>query len=271
MFSNVGLRLGKHPLADCQIHLTQLLLDQLLQHTETGGLPSSIIHRSLQCTPEILDWPQLRTVGRVCSPWDKGNVWPLQHLSSLGSIAAAGKVRPGEEVPRRVVELNEQLPGYTNQDCLTTANFLHLMDKTSDILNSISPNRVVFRVALCQGKSKDIAESIFEQVEEMLQVLTDVHGMLLIHTKRRTGFLGLLADIKTVRRLLEDMDDDLLHLFPYKFSQDHLELFFNGRNGLPTRQVSHSTLRFAPCQFLLVVALQEVFQPTSMHQMTLLS
>ncbi len=34
------------------------------------------------------------------------------------------------------------------------------------------------------GKSEDMttAESILEQVEEMPQVLTDVHGMQLIHT-----------------------------------------------------------------------------------------
>ena len=63
-------------------------------------------------------------------------------------------------------------------------------------------------------------------------------------TQRRTGFVGLLCDMVSVRHLFRSLvagdDPALKYLLTYKLSQDHLELFFGairqrgGWNNNPT-------------------------------------
>ena len=63
-------------------------------------------------------------------------------------------------------------------------------------------------------------------------------------TKRKTGFIGFLVAIKSFKGIFHDLveveDAPLKYLLTYKFSQDHLELFFGairaagGSNNNPT-------------------------------------
>ena len=65
-------------------------------------------------------------------------------------------------------------------------------------------------------------------------------------TRRKTGFVGFLVAIKSTKELfhnlVETVDAPLKYLLMYKFSQDHLELFFGavrsagGFNNNPTAQ-----------------------------------
>ena len=62
--------------------------------------------------------------------------------------------------------------------------------------------------------------------------------------KRKTGFIGFLVGIKSVQGMFHDLVESpnppLRYLLTYKFSQDHLELFFGavraagGCNNNPT-------------------------------------
>ena len=65
-------------------------------------------------------------------------------------------------------------------------------------------------------------------------------------TKRKTGFVGFILAIESVKMLFKDLvgsiDPPMNYLLTYKFSQDHLELFFGavrsagGFNNNPTAQ-----------------------------------
>ena len=65
-------------------------------------------------------------------------------------------------------------------------------------------------------------------------------------TKRKTGFVGFLVATESVKLLLKELmerdEAPMNYLLTYKFSQDHLELFFGaiqsagGFNNNPTAQ-----------------------------------
>ena len=129
-----------------------------------------------------------------------------------------------------------KIDGFTSPDVLATARFEEILDKLFDILNSRSPNSPEFKRSLTEENFHS-AEEVFAQAEMMFAALEDGKGNKLIHSQRKTGPLGLLADIKSVRGLMEEIRSGSFNMFflsTYKFSQDHLELFFNvirTRNG----------------------------------------
>ena len=83
-------------------------------------------------------------------------------------------------------------------------------------------------------------------VEFPFKGLKDVTGAPMHKTKRKTGFVGFLVAIESVKLLFEELvekdDAPMKYLLTYKFSQDHLELFFGairsagGFNNNPTAQ-----------------------------------
>ena len=63
-----------------------------------------------------------------------------------------------------------------------------------------------------------------------MRSLTDESGKPIIETKRKTGFLGFLIGMQSIKEIFSVYVDPprapLKYLLSYKFSQDHLELFF---------------------------------------------
>ena len=93
-------------------------------------------------------------------------------------------------------------------------------------------------------KSEFIWESFLSGATLYISDLRDPTGQLLIESRRKTGFIGFLAAIKSITALYADLvygdDAPLQYILTYKFSQDHLELFFSalrsafGSNNNPT-------------------------------------
>ncbi len=128
------------------------------------------------------------------------------------------------------------MEGFNEQDVLVTAEFLEINDKVLDILNSKSPMGRLYKAALSNKKIEE-TEKVFKEAEGMYSSLEAEGGVKIVHSKIKCGFLGLLADIQTVRRLyvfIREGQLNMTYLPCYKFSQDHLELLFNCirlRNG----------------------------------------
>ena len=65
--------------------------------------------------------------------------------------------------------------------------------------------------------------------------MTDVGGKSMYLTPRRTGFLGFACSIESIIKLFEDLvlapNAPMTYLLTYKFSQDHIELFFSAVRG----------------------------------------
>ena len=111
----------------------------------------------------------------------------------------------------------------------TVAFFRHMND-AFDVLNS----RNIFGKGSKAPMNKDNFQShlkILNDCKEFLLGLTDASGVPMHQGPRKTGFLGLIISMQSYIRLHERLvlaeDAPLTHLLAYKFSQDHLELFFS--------------------------------------------
>jgi len=133
---------------------------------------------------------------------------------------------------------DNEFDGFKDIDVLATSDFIDLLDKTFDILNS--------RNVLAKGYKRSLTtdhqcilrtEEVFTACEEMLQSVTQPDGTKLLLTPRRTGPMGIICSMNVVRFLLNEMMSKniaLKYLLTYKLSQDHIELFFGAirlRNG----------------------------------------
>lgn len=117
-----------------------------------------------------------------------------------------------------------KIEGFEHNDVLVTAKFLELHDKMLDICNSRSQFALGLRRALSSNNIQD-AYKVFDELTEMITELETEKGVKLIHSRRKTGFLGLLACAQTIRGLFQCMEDgslELEHLRCYKMCQGKL-------------------------------------------------
>ena len=87
----------------------------------------------------------------------------------------------------------------------------------------------VIRQAL-RTNNKGLWLSFLEEASNYIKGLTDVTGVPMHMTKRKTGFVGFLVAIESLKLLFKELVEGekapMNDLLTYKFSQDHLELFF---------------------------------------------
>lgn len=131
------------------------------------------------------------------------------------------------------------------QGCEATVKFLRLSDHLSDISNSRNPLAKRYKSPL-RVSNKGIWEPFLDEVYKYILGLKDPSGVKMHATRRKTGFIGFLAAIKSTKgifhELVEKNEAPLKYLLTYKLSQDHLELFFGairsagGFNNNPTAQ-----------------------------------
>jgi hypothetical protein len=127
--------------------------------------------------------------------------------------------------------------GFDNQgDIEATSRFLELHDKLFDICNSRSRYAFGLKAALCPENIAQ-AEVVFAAFINMYEVLERSDGLKIINSRRRTGPLGFIACIFTLRELVKLMasgEFKMEYLRCHKLQQDHLERFFSAirqRNG----------------------------------------
>ena len=76
-------------------------------------------------------------------------------------------------------------------------------------------------------------EAFVANMENELLYLQNAHFKPIYQTRKGTAILGLICCAKSLVGLGKTLlnDDDVPYLLGYKFSQDHLELFFNAIRG----------------------------------------
>ena len=123
--------------------------------------------------------------------------------------------------------LREDLKLPEFQDSETTTLFIRIFDKLFDVFNTKS------FVGKFHKKPLTIAnqcrwEGVLAEAEKFIPELTDAHGTPILETRRKTGFIGFLLNIKSLRGIFNRfvVDGPLRFLLTYKLSQDHLEVFF---------------------------------------------
>ena len=131
------------------------------------------------------------------------------------------------------------------QGCEATVRFIRMFNDLFDILNSRNPfgkgTKSPMRV-----QNKDRWNTFLDESYSYILGLKDLSKTCMYKTPRKTGFIGFLVGIKSFQGIFHDLveveDAPLKYVLTYKFSQDHLELFFgavraSGRtNNNPTAE-----------------------------------
>jgi len=127
-------------------------------------------------------------------------------------------------------------------ECEATVKFIRIIDRLFDLLNSRNPLARGYKAPLRQT-NEQFWMSFLDDAYDYLSTLKDANDTYLCDSKRKTGFLGLLCDVLSVKNIYIDIiqkTNMLKYLLTYKLSQDHLELFFSavrsagGYNNSPT-------------------------------------
>ena len=121
-------------------------------------------------------------------------------------------------------------PDFIGSEC--TEEFIRLMDRAFDMLNTRNIVTKGFKQALNQSNMVFYI-SFLNMIGPYLCSITDNNGHLIISSKRKTGFLGIIVSMMSVVSIgqkhitFADIPHAIRFLPTYKLSQDHLELLFN--------------------------------------------
>ena len=136
-----------------------------------------------------------------------------------------------------------KLPQFQGSEA--TVRFIRTFDHLFDVLNSRNPCAKGYKAAL-RKSNKETWEAFLDETYHYILCLRDVSGNLMYNTRRKTGFVGFMLAIKSIKQIFFDLVEKnnapMNYILTYKFSQDHLELFFGairssgGFNNNPTAQ-----------------------------------
>lgn len=126
--------------------------------------------------------------------------------------------------------------------CIATAEFCRMFNNAFDILNARQMlSKSPYNGAITVENFKTY-ETFYESFKVYTAQLKFYDGTLIINSKRKTGFIGLILGLKNALDLFKLLlnTGDMYYLLTYKISQDHLETFFSalrsrgGYNDNPT-------------------------------------
>ena len=132
------------------------------------------------------------------------------------------------------------LPKFQNSSA--TVNFIRIIDHLFDILNSRNPLAKGYKAPM-RLQNEEVWRPFLLHAVQHLMGLKLANGQLICNSLRKTGVIGFVASAQSAIRLFDNLikEESLLkYLLTYKFSQDHLELFFavirsrGGNNNNPS-------------------------------------
>lgn len=132
-----------------------------------------------------------------------------------------------------------QLPEFVGSE--STTKFIRALNEAFDILNSLSFKQPQWKTPLCRENIQRVVEYA-SYIQEYFSNLRFSDGQLVMESRRKTGFLGILICLKNLEIIYKQyIESGMLFYIPtYKLNQDHLELFFSsirmrlGYNTNPT-------------------------------------
>jgi hypothetical protein len=163
--------------------------------------------------------------------------WQSQKMKvSLAAQTLSSSVADSIDFCREHLKLSEF------QDSQHTSKFIRVIDVLFDIMNSRNALAKGYKAPMTKI-NKNHWSKIFSDSIEYISNLQDLQGKKLVHSPRKTAFIGLLINIQSLQFLFKTLVEDegqMNYLLTYKLSQDHIELFFSalrcrlGRNNNPT-------------------------------------
>jgi hypothetical protein len=133
-----------------------------------------------------------------------------------------------------------KLPEFHN--CAATVRFIRIIDRLFDLMNSRNPVAKGYKSPM-KPENEHCWRPFLNEAIKYLQGLKLPTGELLTSTKRKTGVIGFILTARSLQEMFDSLVKNkglLKYLLTYKFSQDHLELFFasvrarGGKNNNPS-------------------------------------
>jgi hypothetical protein len=131
------------------------------------------------------------------------------------------------------------------QGSAATVQFIRTIDHLFDFLNSSNPCAKGYKAAL-RKSNEETWKAFLDEAYMYIIGLRDASDNLMYTTRRKTGFIGFLVAIKSIKAIFHNLvgssNAPVNYILTYKFSQDHLELFFcairssGGFNNNPVAQ-----------------------------------
>jgi hypothetical protein len=121
---------------------------------------------------------------------------------------------------------HQKLPQF--QSSKATTKFIRLIDRLFDVMNSRNPLAHGFKSPMKQF-NEAVWSKVFSDAIDYLTKITDAQGKKLVHSGRKTAFIGFLTNIHSLQFLYKSLvvNGHMKYLLTYKLSQDHLELYFS--------------------------------------------
>lgn len=109
-----------------------------------------------------------------------------------------------------------------------TAKFCSIINEAFDILNSRELwNKNPLKVGILASNVDAISHRV-KDIISYIKSLKTVHGIPIIQTRKKTGFVGFIISLQNVVNIYNDFYKcNSGYLLTYKLSQDHLETFFS--------------------------------------------
>jgi hypothetical protein len=138
----------------------------------------------------------------------------------------------------------------TFQGSEATEQFIRIFDELFDVMNS---KNIFGRNSKSPMRTENENQwsLVFQNSKEYILGLSLLDGTKVIKSRRKTGFVGFLVNIQSLQNIFDQYvrTGRLNYLLTYKFSQDHLELFFGcirsrlGSNNNPTPKQFEATYK----------------------------
>ena len=125
--------------------------------------------------------------------------------------------------------MSEGLAGF--EHCDATIKFIRIFNKLFDVLNSRNLQGHGFKAPIGPHNIDEIRNYLTECKAYIMSLKVSVNGRSVLLSNRKTAFVGFCVRINSVLGLYDYLvnsaDFGFKFLCTFKFSQDHLELFFS--------------------------------------------
>lgn len=197
---------------------------------------------------DIIDWEYLEKLNNL--QMNEGlhlaNKLKSTHIAfkkKIMNVRLATQVL-SESVSDALKICDEKLKLKEFENSSATSEFLLIFNNIFDIFNTRTVRGVGFKKALCLKNKEEIYKYLL-YAETYIKNLEILNEGSVLKSNRKTGFLGFLICIQSLKNLFHNLIETekvLVYIPCYKISQDHLEIFFGkirafGRcNNNPTAQ-----------------------------------
>lgn len=149
--------------------------------------------------------------------------WKMKMKVSLAAQTLSSSVADSIEICNLDLHLKEF------EGSEATVRFIRCVDRVFDFLNSRNTFAKGFKSPLKVSNEAAWRSTILTEVE-YLKGITDVSGKSMLKTRRYVPFIGFITAVDSIIQIFDMYvkapGSQLRYLLTYKFSQDHLELFF---------------------------------------------